>query len=62
MCNAQGHNKQACRLVLHIIHIVLSAKQISCECHIIMYVGMIRQGKETPGPSTAKPMLELSRR
>ena len=32
-CLAQGHNKQACRLVLHTIPMVLSAKQGSCEYH-----------------------------
>ena len=46
MCIAQRHNKQACRLVLYIIHIVLSAKQVSCECQCLKSVGMTRQGKK----------------
>ena len=33
-CLAQGHNKQTCRLVLHIIPILLSAKQGSVEYHL----------------------------
>ena len=44
--NAQRHNQQACRLVLHVIHIVLSAKLPSNECQCLKSVGMTRQGKK----------------
>ena len=46
MCIAQRHNKQACQLVLHIIHILLSAKLPSNECYCLKSVGMTRQGKK----------------
>ena len=44
-CLAQGHNKQACRLVLHTIPIVLSTKQGSCGYHFLKSFGMTRLGK-----------------
>ena len=42
---AQGHSKQACWLVLHIIPILLSAKQGSCEYHILKSFDMTLLGK-----------------
>ena len=36
-CLAQGHSKQARRLVLHTIPIVLSAEQGSCEYHFLVF-------------------------
>ena len=47
-CLAQGHNKQACRLTLHTIFFVLSAKQGSCEYHFLKSFGMTLLGKMNP--------------
>ena len=44
-CLAQGHNKQACRLVLLTIPIFLNAKRGSCEYHVLKSFGMTRLGK-----------------
>ena len=43
--SAQGHKKQACRIVLHIISNLLSAKQGSCEYHFLKSFGMTRLGE-----------------
>ena len=47
-CLTQEHNKQACRLDLHTIPIVLSAKQGSCEYHFLKSFGMTRVGEMNP--------------
>ena len=44
-CLAQGHNKQACRLVLHNLPEMPSAKQESCGCNFLKSFGMTRQDK-----------------
>ena len=44
-CLAQGHNKRTCRLVLHSLPEMPSAKQGSCGCHFLKSFGMTRQGK-----------------
>ena len=44
-CLAQGHNKQACRLVRDTIPIVLSAKQESCKYHFLKSFGVTQLGK-----------------
>ena len=44
-CLAQGHNKLTCRLVLHNLPEMPSAKQGSCGCHFLKSFGMTRQGE-----------------
>ena len=47
-CLVQGNNKQACRLVLHTVVFVRSAKQGSCENHFLNPFGMTRLGEMNP--------------
>ena len=42
---AQGHNKRTCRLVLHNLPQMPSAKQESCGCHFLKSFGMTQQGE-----------------
>ena len=56
-CLAQGHNKRTCRLVLHNLPEMPSAKQGSCGYHFLKSFGMTRQGKWTPGLPTTKRTL-----
>ena len=44
-CLAQGHNKRICRLVLHNLPEMPSAKQGSCGYHFLKSFGMTRQGE-----------------
>ena len=44
MCLAQEHNKRTCRLVLHHLPSMPSAKQGSCRYHFLRSFGMTRQG------------------
>ena len=44
-CLAQGHNKRTCRLVLHNLPEMPSAKQGSCGYHFLKSFGMTRQGE-----------------
>ena len=44
-CLAQGHNKQTCRLVLHNLPQMSSAKQGSYRYHFLKSFGMTRQGE-----------------
>ena len=45
-CLVQGHNKQACWLILQTIpYFMLSAKQESCEYHFLKSFGMTGLGK-----------------
>ena len=46
MCIVQGHNKQACRLALHPIHIVISAKQGSYQYHDLKSFGINQLGNK----------------
>ena len=50
----RGHDKQACRLVLHTISYVLSAKQEGCKYHFLKSFSISRLGKLIPGLPTAK--------
>ena len=57
MCIVQGHNKQACRLVLDAIPIVLSAKQGSYQYHDLKTFGLNQLGNKPqnyrpPNPSS----------
>ena len=45
---AQRHCKQVCRLVLHTVPFVLSAKQGSCEHQFLTFYGMTRLGEMNP--------------
>ena len=63
-CLAQGHSKQACRLVLHTILFVLSAKQGSCEYHFLKSFGMNRlenESRSTECEADAQTITPLSR-
>ena len=44
-CLAQGHNKRTCRLVLHNLRYMPSAKQGSYSYHFLKSFGMTRQEK-----------------
>ena len=41
---SQGHNKRTCRIVLHNLPLMSSAKQGSCGYHFLKSLGVTRQG------------------
>ena len=55
---AKTHNKQACRLVLHVNPIVLSAKQGSYQYHDLKSFGMTRLGNKAQNYRRPNPRFD----